>query len=479
MDVRHRASVLFWFFLVAAVAGRPALAAEVLRVGFGQWAIDPDLKARRGVWLAGYLPGRRATAIGDSLYARAVVLDDGRRRVALVSLDLVGLMRPQVLEIRRRLPALDYVVVSSTHTHAAPDTIGLWGGSPFLSGVDPDYLEVVYRGAVAAVRRAVQELSPVEASYGTAEDADLLADSRLPLVLDPVLRVLKFTRAGGTEPAGLVVQWNSHPECLGPQNTQVTADFVAGTVAALHARYGCPVVYFTGPVGGLMAPPEGRFHDPQGRPLREGDFAFAADYGRRVAGLAQRAIEAAEPLCLTPIAIATKDTAIPMTNGVYAAARLLGLVPRDVFAWTGDPQQIGPPYDARRSGATPAIVTEVACLQLGKLRVACVPGEIYPELVYGNVQDPPDPAADFPDAPVEPALAEMLGNGRWMCLGLANDEIGYLIPRRQWDRRPPYAYGRRRPQYGEINSVGPDAARLVLAAMQACVEALPAHQPRP
>jgi len=49
--------------------------------------------------------------------------------------------------------------------------------------------------------------------------------------------------------------------------------------------------------------------------------------------------------------------------------------------------------------------------------------------------------------------------------GLANDEIGYLLPKTQWDRRPPYTYGAARPPYGEINSCGPDAAGAVHAAL--------------
>ncbi|MCH5372356.1 MAG: hypothetical protein JJ992_00140, partial [Planctomycetes bacterium] len=42
-----------------------------------------------------------------------------------------------------------------------------------------------------------------------------------------------------------------------------------------------------------------------------------------------------------------------------------------------------------------------AYLRLGELDVAAIPGELYPELVYGEFQDPVDPGADFPDAPLE------------------------------------------------------------------------------
>ena len=77
--------------------------------------------------------------------------------------------------------------------------------------------------------------------------------------------------------------------------------------------------------------------------------------------------------------------------------------------------------------------TEVSWLRLGELDVACIPGEIYPELVLGKVQDPVDPGADFPDAPVEPSIYGQLSGKYKMLIGLGNDEIGYILPKRQWD----------------------------------------------
>jgi len=71
--------------------------------------------------------------------------------------------------------------------------------------------------------------------------------------------------------------------------------------------------------------------------------------------------------------------------------------------------------------------------------LAAIPGEISPELVYGQFQDPADPAADFPDAPLEPHVSELVTCKHRFLLGLANDETGYLIPRRQWDAKAPYA----------------------------------------
>jgi hypothetical protein len=119
-----------------------------------------------------------------------------------------------------------------------------------------------------------------------------------------------------------------------------------------------------------------------------------------------------------------------------------------------------------------AIETEIACLRLGEVHIACIPGEIYPELVYGQFQDPVDPGADYADTPLEPAVMPMLPGEKKMLIGLANDEIGYIIPRRQWDHVPPFAYGRDKSQYGEVNSCGSEIAPILMEALRNRVKEL-------
>jgi hypothetical protein len=64
-----------------------------------------------------------------------------------------------------------------------------------------------------------------------------------------------------------------------------------------------------------------------------------------------------------------------------------------------------------------------------------------------------------------------------MLLGLANDEIGYIIPKRQWDQAPPFAYGRAKDQYGEINSCGPEVAPILMRALANRVREANANKP--
>jgi hypothetical protein len=226
------------------------------------------------------------------------------------------------------------------------------------------------------------------------------------------------------------------------------------------------VAYFTGTVGGLMAPPDDVVRDANGQLLREGDFEYARVYGEMVAELAAKAVDQAEPIRLTPLAWATRPIAVPVANPLYQAAQTLGVIPRDGRRWTGDFEALGEPIRSADGESALAIQTEVAYLRLGELHVACIPGEIYPELVYGQFQDPVDPGADYPQAPLETPVKKLLPGEKTLLFGLANDEIGYIIPKRQWDQVAPYCYGRPKSQYGEINSCGPEVATIVMKALE-------------
>src|SRR5262249_4056636 len=67
-----------------------------LEVGFGEADISPKLDPRKPVYIAGFGQNRKATKVHDPLFARAVVLQDRKTKIALVSVDLVGFFRPNV-----------------------------------------------------------------------------------------------------------------------------------------------------------------------------------------------------------------------------------------------------------------------------------------------------------------------------------------------------------------------------------------------
>jgi hypothetical protein len=72
----------------------------------------------------------------------------------------------------------------------------------------------------------------------------------------------------------------------------------------------------------------------------------------------------------------------------------------------------------------------------------------------------------FPGRPVEPAIKSFLKAEHRMLIALADDEIGYIIPKAEWDEKAPYLNNAAKRWYGEVNSVGPEAASRIAAALQ-------------
>lgn len=470
----HRAKAILLLLLgIGCILFSATCQAEtILRVAVGEIDITPKIDGEVPVWIAGYGHGRAAMSVHDPIMARALLLWDGSKRIAIVSVDLIGLQFQETERIREGLPDLDYVMVASTHNHEGPDTIGIWGENPLRRGVDEAYLDLVVSEVTKLVASLEANLEPVTMELGTTRRPDLLHDSRLPIVLDPVLRALLFRSTKEGKPVALLVQQNCHPESLGSKNTALTADFPHYTIGYLREKLDCPVVLVSGAIGGLMAPPPRGIRDETGRELPFGTFEYSERYGNKVGAATMNALENAQPLTGVPLDFETKQVAIPIDNYLYRLARSLKVIVRNAFEWTGSPDKFGKTASADFRPMRPATRTEVAVVRMGDLAIACMPGELNPELMYGEIVDPPERNVDFPDAPPEPHVTAILAERPWMFIGLANDEIGYIIPKRQWDFDPPFAYGRAKAQYGEVNSCGPESAPILMNSLRDCFQEL-------
>ena len=104
--------------------------------------------------------------------------------------------------------------------------------------------------------------------------------------------------------------------------------------------------------------------------------------------------------------------------------------------------------------------TEIAAMTLGPATFLAIPGEIYPELIFGGIVNPE--GRDFNIDPIEvPNIKSMMSGKYKFIFGLANDEIGYIIPKSEWDVEKPYLYNSKRDFYGEENSLGPETAPIL------------------
>ena len=100
-----------------------------------------------------------------------------------------------------------------------------------------------------------------------------------------------------------------------------------------------------------------------------------------------------------------------------------------------------------------------------------IPGEIYPEIIYGGVEAPE--GAEFDIEPIEtPPIQNLIKDKYKFYIGLSNDEIGYIIPKSEWDTGKPYLYNDDSDTYGEENSLWADTGPIIYKELKEAIQAL-------
>ncbi|MEQ8762511.1 MAG: neutral/alkaline non-lysosomal ceramidase N-terminal domain-containing protein [Planctomycetota bacterium] len=424
-----------------------------LEVGAFVVDLTPRLDADP-VWMAGFGHGRSAEGVHDPIEARAIVFVNGEVRLALVAVDLIGLFHEEVLAARRLLAEAaprwsdGDLIVAATHNHEGPDTMGLWGETQLQCGIDPEYNDRVVAGIVRAVLEAETLRRPARLRFGESRAPELLVDSRQPRIIDD--RVLALRAVDSVdETIAALINFGCHPEAMGSRNRELTADYPFFTRRLVERELGGTAVFFSGAIGGLMTQLGLELQDPEtGAVAPKRTFRFTEIYGEAVGRAALEALDSGRWSESEALEAHFEQVDLPLTNPFYKTGLTLGI--------------IGGGRTASRlketGGEAWVFQSEVGLARIGDAELLLVPGEIYPELVMGGVPDPAPEGADFPDAPIEPPLLPRLTADYRFLIGLAGDEIGYILPKRQWDQRKPFAYGLDDAPYGEINSVGPDAA---------------------
>lgn len=437
-----------------------------------------------GAWLAGFGPGRAATGVHDDAWARVLTFTQGELSVALVSLDLIGLFHQRVVKIRERAKErgldFDHIMVSTTHVHETKDTMGMWGPAPLVPGVDEAYMAFLTEKVVDALEEAKKGERAASMKVARGEAPQLVNDTRQPKVVDQGIYTLQFLDEA-SKPFATMVTWGNHPEALGSDNTLLTSDFPHYLRGTLEARFpGSTAVYFNGCLGGLTTTigivgcpdAEGKDTCPQGT------FERAEYVGRGAGDAAIAAIEApSAQLTEAPtLAVRRRVFLASATNSGLALLVSAGVLPRQLYRVDGTPaspeELKGLTFKDLSSPDAPfRVASEVNSIEIGPVVIATAPGELYTELWLaredGTSYAEAPPEGDYAGEPNLPPMSSLFpaSASTKIIINNANDALGYIIPKPQWDTKKPYAYGKTSsPQYGEENSVGHDMAPTLFSA---------------
>ena len=386
---------------------------KLCRVGIAKRAITPT---EPGQFLAGFDINRRATGVHDDIWVRAIVIDDGRTVIAIASFDLIGLLHHEVEIIRQAVPQLDpqNIILAATHVHSAPDTIGLWGPTPSESGVDPAYLEILYRRGGECLKDALASMRQARIRFATTlQPPETAFNTRNAKLIDQEIGILHAVDEHG-EAIGTLLNWACHPTALWHDNTLITSDFVGYLRDMVELETGGMTLFANGALGGVAA-----VHESGPKTFEEAARIGAA-VGRRVL----KALHDAPRKYTQPnIRVVSSPISFPSDNEKFKHAVMSGIIPVP---------------EALRADFLRFANTEVTLIDFGEAQIATAPGEILPAVGL--------------------AMKEMLPGPHRFLFGPAQDELGYILPENYF-QEDLYAY--------ECSmSVGPKTAPLLLAKLQ-------------
>jgi hypothetical protein len=395
---------------------QPAAPEAGLRVGVAAAPINPD----DGTWLAGYSPSRQSAGIHDNLYAKAVVFDDGKTPVALVTLDSIGTMYDTIQQIRARaaekvkaieLPP-ERVVVQSSHTHCSPDVIGIYGPDQTTCGRDPKYMAKLVETASDQVAAAAAARQPATLSYAKATGMEWAVNDSEPGVVDDVALVLDVTGTDG-EPIATLTNFACHPTVLDGDTSEVSSDWVGAFYKTMSENMPGEHLYLQGSVGGWIQPK-----------TPERTFALAEQYGQDLAQKVLAALQDTTPVEGAEIRFAHKVFGMPNANEGYKQMSLAGLVPRPL---------------------TDTIETEVVWFAVGNAQFATHPGETAPAFTW--------------------ATRDLMDSEPKFVLGLGLDQLGYIVKTDYFDNTDQYKFA----EYLTEMSPGREAGPAMMAALEEIV----------
>jgi len=427
-------------------------------VGFDKQIITPQDWQKTPYYLAGYDRGVRATGVLDDIYVRSVFLKDSFSDggVVLAVIDCVGICNKDINEIRtevkKKLNTNSEISINvmATHVHASPDTQGLWGKG-IKCGINKNHMKRLKSISVECILNSINNIKPGNLFFGKVLTENMILDNRLPFVHDDHLVRIRFV-PDDNSPDLYILNIGCHPELLGDKNTKISADWPAYCGKEIYEATGAEFVYFQGANGAITS--EGLSEVYEGK--LSGEPTMKA-YGKKMGEYALSVKN--ESSIDVEISIRCVERILPVVNKTFTFASKLRLVKNDVIK-----------VDALNYKR--AVKTEVSLLTIGNIKVLLVPGELFPELALGGFF-PAEESATGNDYEYK-TLYDMMGEGEKLIFGLANDEIGYIIPDNDFyiSEKNPYAFWaipndkHGRAHYEETTGSGPFAAEMMREAVE-------------
>ncbi len=486
-------------------------------LGFGKASMVPEnLKNGTKEYYTGGYFTQKINGVYDDQGANAIAISDnsGRGTVVMVAIDGIGVCNADVRAIRAEAEkklkekgiTSDIVAINinSTHCHTVIDTQGfglepliktvfrnLFSFLPFVEktrSIDPEFYELMIGGASDAIVEAYTAMEPGELYYfetagiGRSERNNNYLGDEYGYIFNKrydmegyqhVIACFKFVPDNEKSVPTVFANVGGHPTTINRETKLLSADFPNYIEHKMNAA-GMNFMFIQGaqsPIsvnaGGvetesILAEINAEIEaDPKAK-----DYDEAKMLGYEFARIIIEAEEKAKPV--EPLLnVKMAEVKVPLEYGLLELGTVSGLLG----------------MTAVRDKSAPAgysIISEVGYLEIGTdLVMLTVPGELVPQLVYGNVVDKTQSYLGK-DWELE-YTSDLIGKDKTvLVMGLCNDAIGYIVPDN--DYAPFIAdslwntelgeklWGEPQRHYEEMLSTGSTAGSAVIGALNATVK---------
>lgn len=344
------------------------------------------------------------TGMKGDLFVRALVLEKGDTRIAIVNIDNLGWPAYLGDRSRKLIKGVkpDNVLIGVTHTHSAPDAYAF----PDEKGnhaADLEYLDWCVKQVADAVNEAVSKLEDASIKTAVAEAKGKIAyNYYAPALYDPRMGVIQaIAKSGKNEgkPIATLVNYATHPEILGTARKTISPDLCGPLYDRIEEKGGGMAMFMNSAQGGMVTA-DTRLDDGG----EANDWNECIRIGTLMADEALRIITPAKVQENPDLYCASKIIGFPIeSEAMKFVLKNSPLV--NIEAKTGDFSKI---------------TTRLNLLNIGEAQVITIPGEALPNIGF--------------------YVKRHMKTSQPFLFGLTNDAFGYMITKEDFNGFKRYDY---------------------------------------
>ncbi|HOX36423.1 MAG TPA: neutral/alkaline non-lysosomal ceramidase N-terminal domain-containing protein [Candidatus Brocadiia bacterium] len=266
--------------LLAVPFSATAIAAE-LRAGVARIEITPPLEMNATLGGYGARMNKPATGVHDRVWAKCLVVSDGKSRYAIVTADILGFPPNFESAVVEKLAdegwTADRVMLLPSHSHTSIEMMALNTrntlGIPQLGVFHKELYDLTVANFAKVIRDAARELAPVTIGTSRLELTGWNRNRRGNAFADPDLTVTRVDAAG--KPLAVLVNWTAHATFMDDGDMMFSGDWpghMQRTVEAMIGQ-GATVMFYNGAEGD---------QSPTPRANSGGRWEAAERYGREI-----------------------------------------------------------------------------------------------------------------------------------------------------------------------------------------------------